>query len=113
VVARAMAGHFQQALALLDDAHPRAGSGRAALHPGGAHRAAGGRRLRAHLVHGVRIFADLVPSSPARPRARCHRGPGRAGARRLRARRVPPARDAAAPARALTRAPRPPAGAAP
>lgn len=62
VVARAMAGHFQQALALLDDPTP---SGRA-----------GRRFTRAELVglladagfgeprvHGVRVFADLVPGS--------------------------------------------------
>jgi len=63
VVARAMAGHFAQALAMLDD--PAAGAGRS------------GRRftedeLRTLLedagfpaasVHGVRVFADLVPGS--------------------------------------------------
>ena len=63
VVARAMAGHFQQALALLDD--PAAAAGRA------------GRRYTADEVaalladagftlvatHAVRVFADLVPGS--------------------------------------------------
>lgn len=70
VVARAMAGHFAQALALLDPAGA-AGSGRDA---------AGGRSGRRFTdaevtalveaagfavgaVHGVRVFADLVPGS--------------------------------------------------
>ena len=63
VVARAMAGHFAQALAMLDD--PAAGAGRA------GHRFTE-EELRALLagagfevgtVHGVRVFADLVPGS--------------------------------------------------
>jgi S-adenosylmethionine-dependent methyltransferase len=63
VVARAMAGHFAQALAMLDD--PAAGTGRA------GHRFTE-EELRALLVgagfeigtvHGVRVFADLVPGS--------------------------------------------------
>ena len=63
VVARAMAGHFAQALALLDDAHPA---------PGRAARRYTREELTALLegagveltsVHGVRLFADLVPSS--------------------------------------------------
>lgn len=63
VVARAMAGHFTQALAMLDD--PAAGAGRA------GHRFTE-EELRALLaaagfevgtVHGVRVFADLVPGS--------------------------------------------------
>lgn len=63
VVARAMAGHFQQARDLLDGGY--APSGRAgrrftreeldALLP------AGGFEVRS--VHGVRVFADLVPGS--------------------------------------------------
>jgi 2-polyprenyl-3-methyl-5-hydroxy-6-metoxy-1,4-benzoquinol methylase len=63
VVARAMAGHFAQALALLDD--PAAGAGRsgrrytqpeiADLLTGAGFEVAG--------VHGVRVFADLVPGS--------------------------------------------------
>ena len=62
VVARAMAGHFQQALALLEGQHD---TGRA------GHRftreeltdllAAAG--LEVAEVHGVRVFADLVPGS--------------------------------------------------
>ena len=64
VVARAMAGHFQQALALLDGQHDLVGS------------RAGHRFTRDELsgllaaadlevveVHGVRVFADLVPGS--------------------------------------------------
>jgi SAM-dependent methyltransferase len=66
VVARAMAGHFGQARALLDGS---------ATHPGGEH--AGPRRFTVEEVtavladagfdvralHAVRVFADLVPSS--------------------------------------------------
>lgn len=68
VVARAMAGHFGQAKALLD---PSTGSG----HRDGAGRA-GRRFTREELdallpvagltpvsVHGIRVFADLVPGS--------------------------------------------------
>jgi SAM-dependent methyltransferase len=63
VVARAMAGHFAQALAMLDD--PSAGAGRA------GHRFTEDevRRLLADAgfdvvtVHGVRVFSDLVPGS--------------------------------------------------
>src|SRR4051794_6362461 len=63
VVARAMAGHFAQALAMLDD--PATGTGRA------GHRFTE-EEVRALLVgagfeigtvHGVRVFADLVPGS--------------------------------------------------
>ena len=66
VIARAMAGHFGQALALLDPASA------ASTEPGRAGRrftrdeltdlldAAG---LRTETVHGVRVFADLVPGS--------------------------------------------------
>jgi S-adenosylmethionine-dependent methyltransferase len=68
VIARAMAGHFQQARALLDPAHPAHRE-----HPGGraGHRfthdelsalvvAAG---LQVSAVHAIRVFADLVPGS--------------------------------------------------
>ncbi len=64
VIARAMAGHFQQARALLDGDLPSAGKG------------AGRRFTRDELttllpeagfsvaaVHGVRVFADLVPGA--------------------------------------------------
>jgi S-adenosylmethionine-dependent methyltransferase len=70
VVARAMAGHFQQALALLG---PSAGAGRRAAEPQGR---SGRRYTRDELtglvqqagfvpdaVHGVRVFTDLVPGS--------------------------------------------------
>jgi SAM-dependent methyltransferase len=62
VVARAMAGHFQQALALLDDP---ALAGRAGRRFTGDELAglladAGFEPPR---VHGVRVFADLVPGS--------------------------------------------------
>lgn len=71
VVARAMAGHFQQARALLD---PSAGSG---PRDSGARGRGTGRRFttielaalldgagyRTVSVHGIRVFADLVPGS--------------------------------------------------
>ena len=105
VVARAMAGHFQQALALLDG--PRvARSGQAA---GGR----GGRRYTADEVGtlladtGFTVGGD--PRRPglrrpgarlaARPRARCHRRPGRPRAGRGRPPRVPSPRDPGARAR--------------
>lgn len=63
VVAKAMAGHFQQARALLDrttEEHGRAGhrftrAELEALLPGAG--------LTPSSVHGVRVFADLVPGS--------------------------------------------------
>jgi S-adenosylmethionine-dependent methyltransferase len=62
VVARAMAGHFQQAKALLDSTEPHGRAGRRytreeldALLP-----AAG---LTPTAVHAIRVFADLVPGS--------------------------------------------------
>jgi S-adenosylmethionine-dependent methyltransferase len=62
VVARAMAGHFTQALAMLDDTAP---SGRAGRRFTTAE--AGDLLARAGFavdsVHGVRVFADLVPGS--------------------------------------------------
>ncbi|WP_435747860.1 methyltransferase, partial [Nocardioides sp. SYSU DS0663] len=66
VVARAMAGHFAQALALLDDVSPPTASG------GRQGRRYTATELTDHLgaagfevvaVHGVRVFADLVPGS--------------------------------------------------
>ncbi|MSZ75824.1 MAG: methyltransferase domain-containing protein [Actinobacteria bacterium] len=62
VVARAMAGHFGQALALLDDPSPIGRSGRrfTAAELGALLDGAG---FGAPLVHGVRVFADLVPGS--------------------------------------------------
>ena len=63
VVARAMAGHFAQALAMLDD--PAVGAGR------GGHRFTHAEAARlltdagfeVTAVHGVRVFADLVPGA--------------------------------------------------
>jgi S-adenosylmethionine-dependent methyltransferase len=71
VVARAMAGHFAQALAMLDPStssghrDPAAGAGR------GGHRFTHPEAVRlltdagfaVTAVHGVRVFADLVPGS--------------------------------------------------
>ena len=103
VIARAMAGHFQQALALLDAARRRptgVGPGRrftrdeiAALLTGA------GFELTS--VHGVRVFADLVPGSlldlePGATAALVELERAVADAAG-----VPPARDPAAPARAL------------
>ena len=95
VVARAMAGHFPQALALLDG-RPALGALRPPVHRRGGHRPAGRRRLRGH--HGARRPGLRRPGArlAARPRARRHRGPGRARAGSLRASRVPPPRHAAA-----------------
>jgi ubiquinone/menaquinone biosynthesis C-methylase UbiE len=63
VVARAMAGHFQQALALLDPAGPVVGrAGRRYTHDEltGLVAAAG---FAVDAVHAVRVFTDLVPGS--------------------------------------------------
>jgi SAM-dependent methyltransferase len=62
VVARAMAGHFQQALGLLDDAVPSGRSG----HRFTSHELVGllaDAGFEVASVHGVRVFADLVPGS--------------------------------------------------
>jgi S-adenosylmethionine-dependent methyltransferase len=74
IVARAMAGHFHQALAMLD---PATGSGhRPSTHPDGTPGRAVHRYTHDELdalvrqaglvpdaVHGVRVFTDLVPGS--------------------------------------------------
>jgi S-adenosylmethionine-dependent methyltransferase len=69
VVARAMAGHFAQALAMLD---PSTGSGHRDPAAGRAGHRFTDEEIRALLagagfeirtVHGVRVFADLVPGS--------------------------------------------------
>lgn len=62
VIARAMAGHFPQALALLDPATPPGRSGRrfAAAEAAGLLADAG---FEVSSVHGIRVFADLVPGS--------------------------------------------------
>ena len=65
VLARAMAGHFGQALELLDSTVPPAGSGRTGRRftadEATALLADAGFELAS--VHGVRVFADLVPGS--------------------------------------------------
>jgi SAM-dependent methyltransferase len=63
VVARAMAGHFAQALALLDDAHPAPGRAGRRYTQEELTALLGGAGFELTSVHGVRIFADLVPSS--------------------------------------------------
>lgn len=66
VIARAMAGHFAQATALLDDAGAPEASGRGVRYRYTAEEAVGlleeaGFALEA--VHGLRVFTDLVPGS--------------------------------------------------
>ena len=65
VVARAMAGHFAQALAMLDDTGPSGPSGRTGRRftAGEATVAAVGADFEVLAVHGIRVFADLVPGS--------------------------------------------------
>lgn len=62
VVARAMAGHFAQALAMLDDASPMGRTGRR-FTAGEATVAVVGADFEVLAVHGVRVFADLVPGA--------------------------------------------------
>lgn len=62
VVARAMAGHFTQALAMLDDPTPAGRVGRR-FTAGEATVAAVSADFEVLAVHGVRVFADLVPGS--------------------------------------------------
>ena len=62
VVARAMAGHFQQARALLDSSAAVGRSGRRFTHDEITSLLAGAG-LESSSVHGVRVFADLVPGS--------------------------------------------------
>jgi S-adenosylmethionine-dependent methyltransferase len=63
VVARAMAGHFAQARAMLDD--PAAGAGRSGhrFTEDEARRLLADAGFDVATVHGVRVFADLVPGS--------------------------------------------------
>jgi S-adenosylmethionine-dependent methyltransferase len=73
VVARAMAGHFQQALALLDEPQHRSGhwSGQWSGAAGRARRYTAdevadllvGAGFTVDTVHAIRVFADLVPGS--------------------------------------------------
>lgn len=62
VVARAMAGHFPQALALLDSPASAGRSGRRFIQDEITALLAGAG-LELQSVHGVRVFADLVPGS--------------------------------------------------
>ena len=63
VVARAMAGHFQQALALLDPATSVVGrAGRRYTHDELTGLVAGAG-FAVDAVHAVRVFTDLVPGS--------------------------------------------------
>jgi len=62
VIARAMAGHFAQALALLDDTAPAGRAGRR-FTSAEASDLLGGAGFTVESVHGVRVFADLVPGS--------------------------------------------------
>ena len=62
VVARAMAGHFEQARALLDTSEPTGRSGRRYTHEElGALLPAAGFTVAS--THAVRVFVDLVPGS--------------------------------------------------
>ncbi|GCD91714.1 bifunctional 2-polyprenyl-6-hydroxyphenol methylase/3-demethylubiquinol 3-O-methyltransferase UbiG [Nocardioides sp. LS1] len=62
VIARAMAGHFQQALGLLDATAPTGRAGRRFTHDEIVGLLAGAGFAPAS-VHGIRVFADLVPGS--------------------------------------------------
>lgn len=63
VVSKAMAGHFNQARALLDD--PGAGGGTRRYTPGEVEAALGQAGFQTRSMHAVRVFADLVPSALA------------------------------------------------
>jgi ubiquinone/menaquinone biosynthesis C-methylase UbiE len=64
VVARAMAGHFPQALALLADApDPAAGRANHRFTAAEATALVADAGFEVASVHGVRVFADLVPGS--------------------------------------------------
>jgi S-adenosylmethionine-dependent methyltransferase len=62
VIARAMAGHFQQARATLEGTEPPQRSGRR-FTVGELDELLHGAGLSAQAVHAVRVFADLVPGS--------------------------------------------------
>lgn len=64
VLARALAGHFKEAMRALDDPNGRWGEGDPVPHRFTAEQLTAlveGAGLRVGAVHGVRIFADLVP----------------------------------------------------
>jgi SAM-dependent methyltransferase len=65
VVARAMAGHFQQALAMLDPEQQVAAAGRTGRRYTHDELTAlvGGAGLVVDTVHAIRVFTDLVPGS--------------------------------------------------
>lgn len=63
VIARAMAGHFQQAKALLDRAAADAGRAGHRFTAEELAAAVAGAGLEVGTVHAVRVFADLVPGS--------------------------------------------------
>jgi S-adenosylmethionine-dependent methyltransferase len=74
VVARAMAGHFQQALAMLDpstgsgqrpstDSRPSTGSGRRRFSSDELTALVGDAGFAVDTVHAIRVFTDLVPGS--------------------------------------------------
>ena len=102
VIARAMAGHVAQALALLDDAHSSRADRphRAPVHRRRGHRAARRRRLRGRLGARRPGLRRPGPRRAPRPRARRHRRAARARAGGPGAARVPPAGDSAARHRA-------------
>ncbi|SDC23782.1 methyltransferase [Streptomyces prasinopilosus] len=64
VLSRALAGHFKEARQALDDPNGRWGAGDPVPHRFTAGQLSGlveGAGLRVGAVHGVRVFADLVP----------------------------------------------------
>ena len=62
VITRAMAGHFSQALALLDDPSATGRAGRRFTHEEAVDLLTGAD-FEVVSAHGVRVFADLVPGS--------------------------------------------------
>ena len=103
VVARAMAGHFTQALGLLD-ASPDARDGRVGHRFTAAEATGPGPAIRLRGDDGARGPGLRRPGAglAARPRARRHRRAGRAGACRVGASGVLPAGGSAAPGGSLS-----------
>lgn len=62
VIARAMSGHFDQAAALLDDTEPRSRTGRR-FTAAEAEQLLAAAGFTVDSVHGIRVFADLIPGS--------------------------------------------------
>jgi len=103
VLARAMAGHLDAAMAVLDDPRGRAGPADTRRHrfpPGAVAALLAGAGLTVESVHGVRVLADLVPAAVAEAEA--------ATLRQLEARLAtqPPYRDIAAQQHLFARRPR-------